>query len=75
MSCNDSSNVSLLPVYYTDLTPSLIDDSFPLLNRHAPVSIAAKFDTSDNLLSAVDIKFDCEILLNSMVSCLKSDII
>ena len=67
MSCNDSSAVSLL-LQYCDLTPSSIDDSFPLLNRHAPVSIAAKFDTSDNLLSAVDIKFDCEILLNSMVS-------
>ena len=68
MSCIDSSNASLLLPVYCNLTPLSIDDSFPHLNRHAPVSIAAKFDTSDNLLSAVDIKFDCEILLNSMVS-------
>lgn len=41
---------------------------FSLLNRRGPVVITAKFDSSDNLLNAVDIKFDCEILLKSMVS-------
>jgi len=32
------------------------------------VTISAKFDISDNLISAIDIKFDCEILLSNMIA-------
>ncbi len=51
------------------LTPHVLTVCvFSLLYSRGPVSISAKFDPSDNLLSAIDIKFDCETLLMSMVS-------
>lgn len=60
-------DVVTLELYLKAIIDVVIFGDVKTVALQSPVTISAKFDSSD-LMSAIDVKFDCETLLKSMIS-------